>query len=103
MARANTALQPTRLRFGERLNARRWAKDQKIQRRKNKNRKHLFFTVLLMGSMILSGCGSSVGASKGRIVFSSSSDGTSEIYVMNPDGSAQTRLTNNAADNINPI
>jgi TolB protein len=28
-----------------------------------------------------------------RIVFQSSRDGNSEIYVMNNDGSAQTRLT----------
>jgi len=37
--------------------------------------------------------------SNGKIVFSTNRDsppGTSEIYVMNADGSAQTRLTNNA-------
>jgi Tol biopolymer transport system component len=67
------------------------------------NRKHLFFTVLLMGSMILSGCGSSTGASTGRIVFYSSRDGSGEIYVMNPDGSAQTRLTNNTANDMEPV
>jgi hypothetical protein len=32
-----------------------------------------------------------------RIAFSSNRDGNFEIYVMNADGSAQTRLTNNPA------
>jgi hypothetical protein len=32
-----------------------------------------------------------------KIVFQSFRDGQSEIYVMNPDGSGQTRLTNNSA------
>jgi Tol biopolymer transport system component len=67
------------------------------------NRKCLFFTVLLMGSMVLFGCGSSAGASTGKIVFESSRDGSSEIYVMNPDGSAQTRMTNNTANDTRPV
>jgi Tol biopolymer transport system component len=33
----------------------------------------------------------------GLIAFTSDRDGNFEIYVMNPDGSNQTRLTNNAA------
>lgn len=33
----------------------------------------------------------------GKIAFSSSRDGNQEIYVMNPDGSEQTNLTNNPA------
>jgi Tol biopolymer transport system component len=33
----------------------------------------------------------------GRIAFSSQRDGNAEIYVMNADGSDQTRLTHNAA------
>ena len=32
-----------------------------------------------------------------KIVFQSSRDGQAEIYVMNPDGTGQTRLTNNPA------
>ena len=32
----------------------------------------------------------------GRLVFESDRDGNSEIYSMNPDGTSQTRLTNNS-------
>lgn len=38
-----------------------------------------------------------VGTFGGKIVFTSERDGNREIYVMNADGSAQTRLTNNPA------
>jgi PGF-pre-PGF domain-containing protein len=38
----------------------------------------------------------------GRIVFSSERDGNPEIYVMNPDGSGQTRLTDNVAGDLDP-
>jgi Tol biopolymer transport system component len=38
-----------------------------------------------------------------RIVFSSGRDGNFEIYIMNSDGSNQTRLTNNSSDDIYPI
>ncbi len=37
-----------------------------------------------------------------RIAFTSSRDGNDEIYVMNADGSALTRLTNNSATDIEP-
>lgn len=40
--------------------------------------------------------------SSGKIVFESSRDGNSEIYVMNGDGTHQTRLTNDASSDINP-
>ena len=32
-----------------------------------------------------------------RIAFQSDRDGNDEVYVMNPDGSGQTRLTDNPA------
>ncbi len=38
----------------------------------------------------------------GKVAFSSNRDGNSEIYVMAPDGSAQTRLTNNPAEDSRP-
>src|SRR5687767_4151276 len=38
----------------------------------------------------------------GKIAFSSFRDGNQEIYVMNPDGSGQTRLTDNPADDGAP-
>jgi Tol biopolymer transport system component/subtilisin family serine protease len=37
-----------------------------------------------------------------KIVFQSTRDGQSEIYVMNADGSEQTRLTNNSASDTAP-
>ena len=38
----------------------------------------------------------------GRIAFVSGRDGNWEIYVMNADGSTQTRLTNNSASDLGP-
>ena len=38
----------------------------------------------------------------GKIVFSSTRDGNQEIYIMNADGTSQTRLTNNSAVDANP-
>ena len=39
----------------------------------------------------------------GRIVFSSSSDGDDEIYVMNPDGTNLTQLTDDSAHDLDPV
>ncbi len=41
-------------------------------------------------------------ASAGRIVFYSERSGNAEIYVMNPDGTALTRLTTNATNEFCP-
>jgi Tol biopolymer transport system component len=38
-----------------------------------------------------------------RIVFSSNRDGNNEIYIMNADGSNQTNLTQNPADDHTPV
>lgn len=37
-----------------------------------------------------------------KIAFSSNRDGNDEIYVMNPDGSGQTRLTNDPGSDLHP-
>ena len=42
------------------------------------------------------------GESGGKIAFTSKRDGNQEIYVMNADGSDQTRLTNNPAQDREP-
>ncbi len=39
---------------------------------------------------------------EGRIAFVSERDGNEEIYVMNPDGSGMTRLTNDPANDMTP-
>lgn len=41
-------------------------------------------------------------SSDGRILFISERDGNLEIYVMNGDGSEQTRLTNSRYDDVEP-
>jgi Tol biopolymer transport system component len=46
--------------------------------------------------------GAVVAGGNGKIVFASTRDGNNEIYVMNADGSNQTRLTTNAAEDILP-
>jgi Tol biopolymer transport system component len=43
------------------------------------------------------GCGT-----PGKVAFASSRDGNNEIYLMNPDGSGQVRLTNNPALDYTP-
>ena len=52
--------------------------------------------VLLFVAALLAACGQS--AKPARIAFASDRDGNMEIYVMNADGSGQTNLTNNPAD-----
>jgi TolB protein len=42
------------------------------------------------------------GEGEGKIAFVSHRDGDEEIYVMNADGSNQTRLTNNPAQDGEP-
>ncbi|MDQ1611196.1 MAG: hypothetical protein QOG00_1127 [Pyrinomonadaceae bacterium] len=39
---------------------------------------------------------------RGKIAFASDRDGNFEIYVMNPDGSGQLRLTNDPAEDVQP-
>jgi WD40 repeat protein len=42
------------------------------------------------------------GSPRGRIAFASDRDGNFEIYVMNPDGSGQFRLTNDPGEDTQP-
>ena len=64
--------------------------------------------LLLIGtSLVASACGggsttettttTALGDSVARIAFDSDRDGNFEVYVMDADGSNQTRLTNNPA------
>ncbi|MGD9142967.1 MAG: hypothetical protein PVG61_03885, partial [Dehalococcoidia bacterium] len=59
------------------------------------NYKKLFTPLILLGLglLLISGCGKD---DSNRIVFYSVRDTNAEIYVMNADGSGQTRLTTNA-------
>jgi TolB protein len=43
-----------------------------------------------------------ISAVNGKIAFESQRDGNAEIYVMNPDGSGETNLTNNPAFDTTP-
>jgi Tol biopolymer transport system component len=43
------------------------------------------------------------GSSSGKIAFASDRDGNYEIYFMNADGTGQTRLTRNSADDYDPV
>ncbi|HET9333634.1 MAG TPA: translocation protein TolB [Gemmatimonadota bacterium] len=43
-----------------------------------------------------------VSADNGKIAFESQRDGNAEIYVMNPDGTGETNLTNNPALDTTP-
>src|SRR2546430_1154582 len=46
--------------------------------------------------------GAQAAAAAPQIAFTSERDGNAEIYVMNADGSAQTRLTNNTQSDEYP-
>ncbi len=43
-----------------------------------------------------------VAADNGKIAFGSERDGNHEVYVMNPDGTGETNLTNNSAIDMTP-
>src|SRR5215211_1632578 len=67
-------------------------------------------TVLLLIAIMLTGTTTNVVSvwagtfpgPNGQIAFVSLRDGNDEIYVMNADGSGQTRLTDDPANNLSP-
>ena len=63
-----------------------------------------FFTSALVLSLLIQMqiAGYGYAAGRPKIVFSSTRDGNSEIYVMEIDGSNQVRLTDNSADDVDP-
>ena len=44
-----------------------------------------------------------IGQTNGKVAFTSEKDGNPEIYIMNADGTNQSRLTNNPAGDMNPV
>src|SRR5213082_3058241 len=62
----------------------------------------LIGAALGLPSLSAPSAGAVVPGGNGKIVFASTRDGNNEIYVMDADGSHQTRLTNNPADDILP-
>ena len=69
--------------------------------------KKLLALVLLFSALaLLPGCGGSGGTVSihgTKIAFVSFRDGNSEVYVMNADGTGQTRLTNAAGPDTDPV
>ncbi len=62
----------------------------------------LVLVALVMAHVIGLARTASAQGSAGQIVFESNRDGNLEIYIMNPDGSGQTRLTNNPGSDFAP-
>ena len=61
--------------------------------------KTLFWMQLLIFWLLIASCSKE---EQSRIAFTSDRDGNSEIYVINPDGSNVTNLSNNPAADIGP-
>src|ERR687893_2407217 len=64
----------------------------------------LIITIVLTGTTtnVVSVWAGTFPGPNGQIAFVSLRDGNDEIYVMNADGSDQTNLSNNDADDFNP-
>lgn len=58
--------------------------------------------IALAGLSSMPSASASLAGAEGRIAFVSDRDGSREIYVMNPDGSGQTRLTTDPAADTSP-
>jgi len=61
----------------------------------------LFITAIVLATTAMP-AGAANHTVNGKIAFTSTRDGNSEIYVMNPNGSGQTRLTFDKAEDIDP-
>ncbi len=75
---------------------------------RSNNQSYTKFAILscLIGTLLLFGSISAVWAKApvtGKIVFASTRDGNSEIYIMNPDGSDQVNLSRDKADDSDPV
>ena len=72
------------------------------------SRLFLWPSALVVSALTLSGCGGgsssspTTPAATNTIAFVSTRNGNPEIYLMNADGSNQTRLTNDAGRDLNP-
>ena len=68
--------------------------------------KRFLLSVIVVSVLLLVACVAptipTTPAAGNRIAFESVRDGNGEIYVMDADGSNQTRLTNNPADDWLP-
>ncbi len=62
----------------------------------------LLVTLITMVGAAVGTAQAAFPGTNGKIAFSSVRDGNLEIYVMNPDGTNQTNLTNNAAEDFEP-
>lgn len=60
------------------------------------------FVVLMTAIILISCCVPEKPSIRSCIAFISGRDGNDEIYVMDSDGSEQTRLTNNPASDGSP-
>ena len=74
----------------------------------SRERSYTKFTIFsyTIGVLLLFGSISAVCAkapTSGKIVFTSTRDGNSEIYIMNPDGSDQINLSRDNADDSEPV
>jgi Tol biopolymer transport system component len=71
----------------------------------DRNRFSVQFLLVVSGVMLAVGVAPAHAAflgANGRIAFTSDRDGNREIYVMNADGTGQTRLTNDPASDSDP-
>jgi tricorn protease-like protein len=58
--------------------------------------------VLIIGTALFAASPAHAQVTSGQIAFVSNRDGNNQIYIMNADGSDQTRLTNDPAEALQP-